>query len=184
MPKAKANVAITAANFGSVLSHLITADNTMASRIQDLILFGLFHYAVDPTAKGGAGHNDSEYLTRLMNAGFRSVRTEAIKLYIEAHTNLTLRKDPRDETKVIFKIDPNSSNARYTEPTKTWSEWSAVGQAMPLDIDKALPAFVNRFRKALNGDGKKKLAEGTEEHTVSVLAQLEAIVRSLPAKAA
>jgi hypothetical protein len=119
-----------------------------------------------------------------MNAGFRSVRTEAIKLYIEAHTNLTLRKDPRDETKVIFKIDPKSSNARYTEPTKSWSEWSSVGQAMPLDIDKGLPAFINRYRKALNGQGKRKLMDGTEEHTVSVLAQLEEIVRNLPAKAA
>ena len=156
-------VAITADNFSSVLGKLVTADNSLASRIQDLIVFGFAHYEA---------HNDSVYLTQLMNAGFRSVRTEAIKVYVQDHTNLVLRKDKQDESKVCFKIDKNSKAARFTAPTKSWTEYSGVGQAIPLDIDTALPAFINRLSKAIKGEGKKALKEGTEEHAATVLAAL------------
>lgn len=156
-------IAITAATFTSVLAKLVTADNSMASRIQELIMFGLHHYNE---------HNDSVFLTQLMNAGFKSVRTEAIKVYIQDHTNLVLRKDG-DEGAVKFKIDRMSTNERYTEPSKTWTEYSGVGQAMPIDADSIIKRAINTLSRAIAGEGKKALKEGTKEHAILCLANLK-----------
>lgn len=160
-------VEITADNFGGVLRKLVTADNSMAGRIQDLIVFGFAHFDE---------HNDSVYLTQLMNAGFKSVRTEAIKVYIQDHTNLVLRKDGED--KVKFKIDKASQNPRYTAPTKSWTEYSGVGQAMPVDADALVQRAINTLTRAINGEGKKKLKDGTEEHAKAVLNNLRDAARA------
>jgi hypothetical protein len=169
-----ATAKITADSFGGVIAFLVNADSTMVSRIQELLEFGHEHYNV---------HDDAEYHTRLMNAGFKSVRTAAIDLYIREHSNLQLVTDPRDENKVLYKHDAKSTNDRHTAlPTdKSWAEYSGVGQSMPLDIDKALPSFIARVRKAFNGDGKVALKDGTQQHTASVLSQLDAIAAGLKA---
>lgn len=165
---------LTNDNYPKELSSMVTADGTAAQRIQRFVEFGFAHY--DAT-------NDSTPLTAFMNAGFKSVRTEAVKLYIQAHTNLTLRKDKKDGV-MRFKKDKTSTAPKYTAPTKTWCEWSGAGLALPMNIEVGLQSFISKYKKALAGtDEKKKLKDGTHDITVTLVAGLERLLATAKAPA-
>jgi len=165
------SAAITAANYKGELSSMVEHDNNFAARIQLFIEFGFAHYNAT---------DDSTPLTEFMNAGFKSVRTEAVKLYVQAHTNLVLRKD-KDSGAIKFKKNKADDGPKYTAPTKTWCEFSGVGQALPMDIESGLKAFINKYKKALNGEGNKVLKDGTHDKTVTLVAALENALASAKA---
>ena len=112
-------------------------------------------------------------MTRILNAGLKSVRTGAIQIYVQDHTNLTFGKGDDEFPAGIFRVNKKSEHAKYTKPTKTWAEYSGIGQPMPVDADQIVKSVIRKLTSAIGGEGKRKLKEGTKDHAVLVLANLQ-----------
>lgn len=167
--------AITKATFNRRLAAAVKADHTLAGNIQELIEFGVDHYAE---------HGDAPYLEALMNANFRTTRKEAIRAYIVAHTNLKCTKHPSEEGVLIFKVDPKSPNGKRrfvgfpmeNGEVVTWDQFSKEKLTIDFDIDARIKSLIGQAKKALAGEDGKKCKVGTIKHTRQVLANLEQLV--------
>lgn len=149
-------------SFTKLATATVKAGQTVAENLQQLIEMGLDHYN-----KSG----DTEYLTRCVVTAqkARSVKADAIKLYIREHANVKWVEEKDKEP--VFKKRGKSVPVEVKVPEVDWPEYTGQDKVTPdFDIDKALEALIKKASKSVEDD---KVAEEKLAHTLELMSQLK-----------
>lgn len=160
---------ITSKNFGTKLGATTRSAKTLRANIQNLILFGMEHYA---------STGDTVYLTKCMQAcvGVAALPTQKMKIYIQDHANVSWReieiKKGKDAGKKTAVFKAKGKEHTYKEPVENWWEYSTAGDVKPdLDIPTAIGNLIKRIEKA-EAEHKVKQSKSVAN---KALAELEAV---------
>jgi len=141
------SVNVTSKNFGKKLGGVVKSAKTMRGNIQNLILFGMEHYA---------SSGDTGYLDRCMEScvGVNSLPTQKMKIFIQEHANVSWKeveiKSGKDTGKKIHVFKKRGKEATYKEPTTNWWEFSVAGDATPdMDVGASVLSLIKRIDKKL-----------------------------------
>ena len=148
--------AITSKNFKAKLATALKQDGTLRDNLQRLVIFGMLEYDIN--------HN-SNWLSDIMNAGFKGVRMAAIQEYIQDHTDLIFSKK-KDSDPVFLR--EALAGWEFKLPEVTWYEYSNKGEAVPVanieQMMRTIKGYIVKIEKGLKGEdtelkGDKKVAE-------------------------
>ncbi|MCW8982484.1 MAG: hypothetical protein OQK13_00405 [Gammaproteobacteria bacterium] len=149
-------------NFSSKLSGLIKSAKTQRENLQELISFGLAHYAE---------HHDPVYLTKVANAaiGVRSLPTRTITDYIKHHANVgwTTLKDGKKGFKRIGK------ETQVEMPNVTWYDWEGGKHNQVVEDYDALATIKSTLTKAFKKEEEGHLKEGQADKLARIKAIME-----------
>ena len=149
-------------SFTKLATATVTAGQTVAENLQQLIEMGLDHYN-----KSG----DTEYLTRCIVTAqkARSVKADSIKLYIREHANVKWVEAEGKEP--VFRKIGKGSQPEVKAPEVDWPEYTGQDKVTPdFDIDKALEQLLKKASKSVEDD---KVAEEKLAHTLELMSQLK-----------
>ena len=159
-------IPITVDNFHEKLKQAVTTDGTLRGQVQRLIIFGMIEYDQN---------RNSNWLSEVMNAGFRSVRMAAVQEYIQDHTDLVWTKK-KDGTTVFLR--EAKEGFKFSLPTETWYEYSNKGNAIPVanpdTMLKTIKGYITKLENGLKGEGAT--LQGSEESAKALLAKLNTVV--------
>lgn len=154
------SVNITSKNFGGKLSGVIRSATSMRAKLQNLMLFGMEHYA-----KNG----DTGYLDRCMEScvGVAALPTQKMKVFIQEHANVSWKeveiKSGKDKGKKVRVFKKRGKEATYKEPTINWWEFSVAGDAQPdMDVAASVISLIKRIDKKLADKHIKNEKEAKE----------------------
>jgi hypothetical protein len=154
---------ITAENFKAQLSVVVKADRSLRTQVQDLIVFGFREYA---------DNQNSNWLSDLIVADLRGMRTKAIQEYIEENTDLVLTKMKDGEAR--FKREAREG-FEFAMPTVPWYEYSNAGKVSVIDPVISLNSLIRKLEHAESTeDDKKVLKDGTKVQADEMLVYLKA----------
>ena len=163
-----AKLQITSENFPKYLKKAESADKSLRSLLQSLLVYGLEHYAEK--------HN-SNRLTDVCGANLHGIRTQGLVDYVEKYTDLVWTK--MDDGSVRFKREAREG-FEFKMPSIPWWEDSKAGQAIPKEIAKLEKQYLTTITKLVKGDGKAKLVEGDEIEAKNYLNHLKSYVPLTP----
>lgn len=156
-------VKITGDNFKAQLKRAVTADKSLRTLLQRMVVFSFNEYNTN---------QNSNWLTDIINADLKGVRMAAIQQYIEDHTDLVLTKMSSDD--IRFKREAREGY-EFVMPTVTWFDYSNIGKITFVDPMAAFKGLITKLENAENTDNdKKQLVEGTKESADSMLVYLKA----------
>lgn len=142
---------ITAINFKKYLKSALSKDKSLRDLLQRLIEFGFVEYDTN---------KNSNWLTDVCTADFKSVRTAAMQEYIEAHTDLVLTEN--SEGKRRFKREA-FDDYKFVMPKVTWYEFSNAGKISIVDPMELIKSAISKLEAAEDDSKEKKvLKEGTK----------------------
>ena len=157
-------IQITTKNFKLQLAGAVKKDVNLREQVQRLLVFAFLEYDVN--------HN-SNWLSDIMNAGFKGIRLAAIQEYVQDHTDLVWTKK-KDDTTVFMR--EALEGFEFKLPEKSWYEYSNKGMSVPIvDPDKLIATLKATLKAVLAGEGKKVLKEGTKERATQILAAVEVL---------
>jgi len=150
-------------NFSGILNLVKARDNQIAVAIQALVVFGMVDY--------DENHN-SNRLTEILSTDFKSVRTKAVKEYIENFTDLVWTK--KLDGSAGFKREAKEGY-EFSIPETTWYEWSNAGKITTVDAKKNLASLITSIESGMDvTKSNRVLKVGTDEYAGALLAHLKA----------
>lgn len=147
---------ITTKNFGAKLAGVIKTAKTMRSNLQNLLLFGMEHYAQS---------GDTVYLTKCMQScvGVSALPTQKMKQFIQEHANVSWREiQGKNGKQFVFKKVGDAPT--YKIPAINWWDISKAGDASPdMDTDAAIINLRTRMAKKLEAGTVKNKANAKRD---------------------
>ena len=149
-------------NYRDFIKKAESADKSLRGLVQRLVLFGMNHYS--------DSHN-SNPLTEIMNAKLPSIRTEAIKVYIQDHTDLIFEKVEGAEMPVFKRHEKDGFE--YKTPDVTWWEYSGIGKVSAFNPDTSIETWTKQVGNLDAGKGTREIEKGQEAETEHLFAFLK-----------
>ena len=163
---------VTKATFTDRLETAVRSDQSLAADIQDLVVYARDFYKA---------HGSCAHLDRIVNAGFKASRVQAIIAYVIAHSNVKCTTDKDSGTRK-FEADAKSKvKVRCTDlplddkgSVKTWHEFTKEPVVTIPDYAARVKSLIKGLENDLEGGKKMKQTKGEAKELLANLKTITA----------